>query len=115
MKTVKILLVGLAALTATNLMAQRQQQTLGRGVVVAKNGNSATVTWRRLAQEPENVKYNVYVNGRQVNTSPLANTNWTTTSSVVPTGAKVTVTTVVGGTESAQSQPFTVGNYDMRN
>ncbi|MBR3442025.1 MAG: hypothetical protein IKG96_00030 [Bacteroidaceae bacterium] len=115
MKTVKILLVGLAALAATNLMAQRQQQTLGRGVVVAKNDNSATVTWRRLAQEPENVKYNVYVNGRQVNTSPLANTNWTTTSSVVPTGAKVTVTTVVGGTESAQSQPFTVGNYDMRN
>ena len=88
MKTVKILLVGLAALTATNLMAQRQQQTLGRGVVVAKNGNSATVTWRRLAQEPENVKYNVYVNGRQVNTSPLANTNWTRHRASCPPGQR---------------------------
>ena len=33
--------------------AQRIQQQLGRGVVAAMNGSNVTVTWRRLAQEPE--------------------------------------------------------------
>ena len=95
--------------------AQRLQQPLGRGVVAVRNGSTVLVSWRRLAQEPEDVTYNVYVNGTKANTSPLTNTNWQTTSSKVPTGAKVTVTTVANGVESAPSVAFDAKNYDMRN
>ena len=112
----KIMTTVMLALLPLTSMAQRMQQPLGRGVVVAQNGSNATVTWRRLAQEPENTRYNVYVNGHQVNSSPLTNTNWRTTSATVPTGAKVTVTTVdAAGHESAQSVPFVVKSFDMRN
>ena len=59
----KILIGGLLFLCGTlQISAQRIQQTLGRGVVAAQNGTSVTVTWRRFAQEPENVTYNLYVN-----------------------------------------------------
>ena len=110
-------LLALMAMTLVVSMAsaQRQQQKLGRGVVAAQNGSAVTVTWRRLAQEPENTTYNVYVNGSKVNASPLTNTNWKTTTSVVPTGSKVAVTTVVNGVESALSQAYDFKAYDMRN
>lgn len=115
-KMFKIIMTVMLALLPLTSMAQRIQQPLGRGVVVAQNGSNAMVTWRRLAQEPENTRYNVYVNGHQVNSSPLTNTNWRTTSATVPTGAKVTVTTVdAAGHESAQSVPFVVKSFDMRN
>lgn len=115
MKHIKILALAFISIAATTARAQRIQQALGRGVVVAQNGTNATVTWRRLAQEPEDTRYNVYVNGKRVNNSPLANTNWRTTTSVVPVGASVTVTTVVADVESAPSQPFVVKAFDMRN
>lgn len=95
--------------------AQRIQQKLGRGVVAALNGAAVTVTWRRLAQEPEDATYNIYVNGKKVNNAPLSNTNWKTTTSVVPIGAKVTVTLVHDGVESEPSAPYTVNAFDMRN
>ncbi len=95
-------------------MAQRLQQRLGRGVVAAQNGTSVTVTWRRLAQEPEDVQYKVYVNGTLAATTK--NTYWKTTTGKVPKGAKVTVTTIdAKGNESAQSAPYEMKSYDMRN
>ena len=94
--------------------AQRLQQRLGRGVVVAQNGTAATVTWRRLAQEPEDVQYNVYVDGTKATTT--RQTHWRTTTSRVPVGAKVTVsTTDAQGRESAPSVAYQVKAYDMRN
>lgn len=112
---IKIMMTVMLALLPLTSMAQRIQQRLGRGVVVAQNGSNALVTWRRLAQEPEDVKYNVYVNGQRKNASPLSNTNWQTTTATVPAGAKVTVTTVVDGRESEPSAAFTVKSFDMRN
>ncbi len=41
--------------------AQRKQQKLGRGVVAVQNGSNVTVTWRRLAQEPEDATWNIYI------------------------------------------------------
>ncbi len=110
-------LIVFAALAAAPMDAdaQRLQQELGRGVVVAKNGSSATVTWRKLAQEPESIKYNVYVNGNKLNSTPLTKTNFASTAGIFPVGSKVTVTTVTGDTESEHSVPYTVGNFDFRN
>ena len=54
-------LLCLTALWTGDAYAQRIQQPLGRGVVAVQNGSSVTVTWRRLAQEPETATYNLYV------------------------------------------------------
>lgn len=102
------------ALLPCAAMAQRQQQRLGRGVVAVQNGSAVTVTWRRLAQEPEQATYNVYVNGVKKNTAPLTNTNWKTTTSVVPVNSDVTVTMVANGVESEPSKAFRMKSRDCR-
>ncbi len=103
------------AMSSNNVLAQRIQQPLGRGVVVAVNGSSATITWRRLAQEPENATYNIYVNGSKITSSPVTNTNYATTTNKVPIGSEVTVSVVADGVESAQSTPYKVVSRDLRN
>lgn len=105
----------LLATATTCVFAQRIQQPLGRGVVAVRNGSNVLVSWRRLAQEPENATYNVYVNGNKANNAPLTNTNWQTTSSKVPVGASVAVTIIKDGVESEPSVPFVAKSYDMRN
>ncbi|MBQ9637628.1 MAG: hypothetical protein IJV36_07050 [Prevotella sp.] len=113
------LLVGLL-LTPLTAHAQRLQQQLGRGVVVSKNGSTALINWRRLAQDPEQARWNIYVNGNKLNSQPLANTNFQTQTSNVPAGSQVTVTRVdtnaTGETvESEPSTPFAVKAFDLRN
>ena len=63
------LLLLVPALISTQMQAQRIQQPLGRGVVaVDRTYNSSTrsgdqgklISWRKLAQEPEDTRYNVY-------------------------------------------------------
>ncbi len=94
--------------------SQRIQPKLGRGVVVVNNGSAVTVTWRRLAQEPENATYNVYVNGSKINSSPLNNTNYKTTTSAIPFGSKVSVSILQNGVESEQSVAFEFQQRDAR-
>lgn len=103
------------SLAAGNVNAQRLQQPLGRGVVAVANGQQVFVSWRKLAQESENITYNVYVNGNKVNASPLKNTHYTTTTAVVKPGSQVSVTLVDNGKESEQSVPYEVKTYDCRN
>jgi len=102
-------------LTILPISAQRQQQALGRGVVVAKNGSAALINWRRLAQDPEQAQWNIYVDGNKINASPLTNNNYSTQASIVPTGSKVTVTRIVDDEESEPSIPYEVKTFDMRN
>lgn len=114
MKLSRFFLLAGMMLLPQMMTAQRILQPLGRGVVAVNNNGNVTVTWRRLAQEPENATYNVYVNGvKAVNTS---HTYWQTTSGRVPVGAEVTVSLVNSeGEEQAQSVPFKMKSYDMRN
>lgn len=114
-KACVLLVIGMFMLLPFTSKAQRQVQTLGRGVVVAKNGSNALITWRRLAQEPEQARWNIYVNGTKLNTEPLTNTNFQTTSSKLPVGCKVTVTLVNGTEESTPSKAYEVKNFDCRN
>ena len=110
-----VLCVAGMAISSHDILAQRIQQPLGRGVVVAVNGSSATVTWRRLAQEPENATYNIYVDGNKITPSPVTNTNYATNTSKVPIGSEVSVSVVTDGIESAQSTPYKVVGRDLRN
>lgn len=103
------------AISSHDVLAQRIQQPLGRGVVVSVNGSSATVTWRRLAQEPENATYNIYVDGNKITPSSVNNTNYATNITKVPIGSEVTVSVVTDGVESAQSTPYKVVSRDLRN
>lgn len=113
MKKLTFTLIMLAALPA-NMMAQRLQQPLGRAVVaVTDNSKDAVlVSWRKLAQEPEDCTYNLYrrAQGSQdytkVNSEPITKTNFETTRSVVPYGSELAVTTVSNGVESSKSNPF---------
>lgn len=110
------ILIMLAMLCTPSIAsAQRIQQKLGRGVVVAKNGTAATLTWRRLAQEPEDATYNIYVNGTKLNSAALKNTNFATTAAKVPVGSEVEVKVVYDGKERSVGVPHKVRKYDLRN
>ena len=116
----RLLTCALISSTIGMTHAQRLVQPLGRGVVAVKNGNNVMVTWRRLAQEPEDCTYNLYTAKTKegpytlVNASPLTNTNYATTLAKVPTGSYVAVTLVDGQTESAPSSPFLFKNQAQR-
>ena len=115
MKTKFHLLLLSLLLVAISSHSQRIQQRLGRGVVAVANGSSVTVTWRRLAQEAENATYNIYVNGNKINSTPLRNTNYKTTTSTIPLGSKVSVSIIQNGIESEKSEPFEFKGRDLRN
>ncbi len=114
MKATRIILTAVLLSVPFIVSAQRIQQPLGRGVVAVNNNGSVTVTWRRLAQEAEDATYNVYVNDVKKNAEPLTNTNWKTTTSVVPVGAKISVSIVVDGKESEPSAAFQMKARDCR-
>lgn len=100
--------------------AQRIQQPLGRGVVAVKNGSSVFISWRKLAQEPENARYNVYTRTTgstdytKVNSTPLSVTNLSTTTSKVPVGREIAVATVINGVEQPISEPYNFSGHSLR-
>ena len=112
------LLLLVPALVATQMQAQRIQQQLGRGVVaVDRTWNSSTrfgdkgklISWRKLAQEPENTKYNVYSRGKGSSSwtriaSNLSKTNYTPSSLAANT--EYAVSAVIDGVEGEKSAPF---------
>lgn len=102
--------------------AQRKMQSLGRGVVAVQNGSSVTVTWRRLAQEPEDVTWNIYLKKQgaadftKLNSTPLKNTNYKTTTSAIPVGTEVAVAMVKSdGTEGPVSSSYKFKSQGYRN
>lgn len=115
----------LSLLSVSQSDAQRIQQTLGRGVVAVQSGSNVLVSWRRLSQEPENASYNIYLkkNGEstfsKLNSTPLSNTNYKTTTSVIPVGSEVAVKLVTGSgsstRESELSVPFKFKSQSLRN
>lgn len=102
-------------LFASHVSAQRLQQPLGRGVVAIQNGNNVFVSWRRLAQDPEDCKWNVYAGETKLNASPIKNLNLTTTTAKIPVGMEVTVAPVIDDLEGEHSAAFARKNYDYRN
>ncbi len=119
-----ILIVCSLIIASTAIYAQRIQQKLGRGVVAVQNGTNVMVTWRKLAQEPEDCSYNVYVkkNGgdfTKVNSSPIKRTNFSSTTTSIPLGSEVAVkmVTTENGTsvEHELSTPFLFKSQNLRN
>lgn len=111
----KLLAITILVCMGLSVSAQRQTQTLGRGVVAVNNGSSVTVTWRKMAQEPENAKYNIYVNNKKITSSPISVTNYKTTTSVIPNNSSITVTLVTDKGEGEKSKAFTFKQQSLRN
>lgn len=116
-----IALLALAALAPAG--AQRLGQKLGRGVVATCDPakSEVFVSWRRLAQESEGCKYNVWARQgggtyTKLNAEPLAHTNWTGSRSALPYGSEVAVSRVdPDGTETAPQSPFLFRQQQWRN
>lgn len=108
-------------LSAGDAFSQRIQQKLGRGVVAVSNGSAVNVTWRKLAQEPENALYNVYIRNAGtseytlLNTSPLSQTNYRGTTSTIRFNTEIAVATVINGVEQPKSEPFHFKSQFMQN
>lgn len=87
--------------------AQRKTMALGRGVVAVARDSKVNITWRRLAQEPEDARYNIYVNNTKVNASPTPLTNYQTTTTAIASGSLIEVAMVdANGVEGKRSVPF---------
>src|SRR5574344_1235012 len=101
-------------------MSQRLQQPLGRGVVAVNNGTSVLVTWRKLAQEPEQTTYNLYRRPigltvySKVNSTPITKTNFATTTSVIPLNSELAVSVINNGPESENSNSFVFKSQPFR-
>jgi len=96
----RFFILATAALLTLGAQAQRIQQKLGRGVVATMRGSSGLVSWRKLAQEPEDMSYNLYKNGSLLTTT--TKTNYTISS--VNDGDVFRVVPVLNGTEQTSGE-----------
>lgn len=101
------------------LMAQRMQQPLSRGIVATNNDNTNFISWRKLAQDPENATYNLYYRSSStgsytlLNATPLTSSNYTTSTSM-KVGGQVAVALVIDGQEQPMSAPYTISSKEFR-
>lgn len=124
-KSISFLFILVFAFMVLPMSAQRIQQKLGRGVVAVQSGTNVTVTWRRLAQEPEDAMWNIYIRKKggtefaKLNVDPLKNTNYKTTTSRIPLNSEVAVSMVsTDGADVAEgdiSKPFLFKSQSLRN
>lgn len=124
-KYLSSLLVLVLLFIALPMSAQRKQQKLGRGVVAVQSGTNVTVTWRRLAQEPEDAMWNIYIKKKgqtefaKLNATPLKNTNYKTTTTSIPVGSEVAISMLTNEgevqNEGALSKPFLFKSQSLRN
>lgn len=83
-----ILFVALAMCEAAALQAQSaydpakiQLEKLGRGVVAVRESPSkVAISWRYLESDPEDIKFDIFRDGKKINSSPLSNTTYFTDS-----------------------------------
>jgi hypothetical protein len=115
-----IVVLSLLIVYPLTISAQRIQQSLNRGVVAVYDDSKVFVSWRKLVQEPDNTSFNIYrcdansTNYTKINENPVVKTNFSTTTSVLPYGSKVAVTSIVNGIESEKSEPFSFNNQPYR-
>ena len=105
-----LLSLGLFFIPFLTVCAQRHTDKLDRGLVAIQtgaSGNSKTnlVTWRRLASEYYNVKYNLYKNGSKV-ASNLTTTCYADNSNGLAT-TTYQVAAVIDGVEQQKSDAVT--------
>ena len=109
MKSLKECILSLLlVLTTMPVLGQRMTDRLDRGLVAVRTDAGVFCTWRVLAEEYYDVKYNIYRDGIKLNGDhPLEVSNFLDTSGGNE-NSQYTVTAVVRGTEKAHSKVATV-------
>lgn len=79
-----------------------QKEHLGRGVVCIANGDSAIISWRLLSQDSDATAFNIYANGKRLNTTPLTQSTFFTAPRA-NTDVTYTVRTIDSGKESGRT------------
>ena len=104
----KELLFSMLAVSALSVHAQRQMETLDRGLVAVKTASGVFTSWRIDGTEYYDTQYNLYRDGTRVNQEPLEVSNFTD-----PAGTEsstYTVRAVVRGEEQEACEPAKVWN-----
>lgn len=85
----------------------RQAESLGRGLIAMKTSNGVFISWRYLGTDSSSVGFNIYKDGKKINSSVINNsTNFTDRSG--STSSKYYVATVVNGKEVEKSETVSV-------
>jgi autotransporter-associated beta strand protein len=84
---------------------------LDRGLVAVKTSSGIWCSWRVLAEEYYDVKYNIYRDGTKLNDQPLEVTNFGDSADGTE-NSQYTVTAVVNGVETGHSKPATVWTHN---
>lgn len=116
-KTLFFQLISIVILVCISLPAgaQRKVEKLDRGVVAVRNtSNAYFVSWRYLATDPEDVRFNLYAkkSGASdftlLNQTPLRVTNFQTTTATVGSGTELYVKPVIDNIEGEASGSFRI-------
>ena len=112
-KIVAVAGVVLLGLVVSPALAERQMESLGRGVVaIPKDGGEVFVGWRLLGNDPDDIAFNVYRSSGsaapvKLNAEPLRDaTNFVDSGVHSQEGISYFVRTVRGGREGEESAPF---------
>jgi rhamnogalacturonan endolyase len=103
------LLVLAFILTVIPVTAQKQMESLDRGVLAVRtSSNQVLVSWRIFASEFTNASYNVYRGTTLLNTTPITGaSNYVDNTS---TNGTYSVSAIIDGVEQDVSQPIDVWN-----
>lgn len=120
MKKTLFTLFCIGLLGTSSGVAQRIQQPLGRGVVAVQNGSDVLISWRKLAQEPEDATYNVYQRNKEgnftrLNDNPLTHTHFKTNLTKVPLDSEVAVALIGNDGKEMLSDVFAFEKQALRN
>ncbi len=58
-------------------LSHMQMESLGRGVVaVRQDPQNVALSWRYLSADPENITFDIFRNGKKINSKPIANSTY---------------------------------------
>lgn len=87
-------------------LANMQLEKLGRGVVaVRENPEKVAVSWRYLPSDSESESFNVYRNGKKLNSSPIKKATFFVDKNTENEAAEYTVEAISGKTKSSYTLP----------
>ena len=104
------LITAMVSVFATSIRAERQMETLDRGLVAVERDGRVYVAWRLLATDPDAIAFNVYRDRVRVNTEPIADATNIVDEAGEP-ASLYTVRPVSDGTESPPSAPARVWRH----
>ena len=82
---------------------------LDRGVIATKVNNGVYIGWRMLGTDNENISFNIYRDGKKINSSPITNsTNYLDTSGT--TNSKYSIKPVINNKEQDGTSEVSVSS-----